>query len=163
GHVMVVHGAVRAGDRELLVPIADSTAHGTHADDSRGADAGGLGTGTIGLVVDAAGAPQAYHWAGGVSKKAVATTIVLGRLRGSGGGLLHRVLDVVARAEVRHVRVDLGFAPEPDARPPRELVARDEERPEPVAVGGRGGGGLGLLARAGALGLEPLEQLAAEL
>jgi len=82
GHVMVVHGPVarnKEDRKELLVPIADSTLHG-HAQDSREKDENGIGTGTIGLVTDESGAPVSYKWAGGVSKTAVATTIVLGRL-----------------------------------------------------------------------------------
>jgi hypothetical protein len=85
GHVMIVHGTARQNPREpreFLVPIADSTAHGTHTDDSRSATHdSGLGTGTIGLVIDDDGAPVSYRWAGGAATKAFSTKIVLGRLR----------------------------------------------------------------------------------
>jgi hypothetical protein len=39
----------------------------------------GLGTGTIGLVADSAGAPTAFYWQGGVSKHPKPTEIALGR------------------------------------------------------------------------------------
>ena len=39
----------------------------------------GLGTGTIGLLVDDRGAPTAFYWRGGVSPQAKPTRIALGR------------------------------------------------------------------------------------
>lgn len=69
------------GSSEWLVRIIDST-QSPHADDARKKDeSDGLGEGTIGLVVDAAGAPIGYRWKGGVSDKAHATKIALARLR----------------------------------------------------------------------------------
>ena len=81
GHAMVVLAApaqnpARAG--EWLVRIADSTVN-LHAADSRPRGTTGLGTGTIGLVVDDRGAPIAFYWQGGISKQATPTEIALGR------------------------------------------------------------------------------------
>ena len=91
GHVMVVTApptrSPHRGD-EWLVNIIDSTST-PHADDSRRDGRTGLGTGTVGLVVDAAGRPTAYRWRGGESPKAPRTLVALGRLRedpGSGDG-----------------------------------------------------------------------------
>jgi hypothetical protein len=73
--------AAVGGAQEWLVRVIDST-ESPHADDARAGDhASGLGEGTIGLVVDATGAPIGYRWKGGVSAKAHATTIALARLR----------------------------------------------------------------------------------
>ena len=47
-------------------------------EDSKTGDTG-LGTGTIGLVADSAGAPTAFYWQGGVSKHPKPTEIALGR------------------------------------------------------------------------------------
>ena len=81
GHVMVVLAApalnsARAG--EWLVRVADSTLS-PHALDSRHPGTTGLGTGTIGLLVDDRGAPTAFYWRGGVSPQAKPTQIALGR------------------------------------------------------------------------------------
>ena len=81
GHVMVVleapsRNSVRAA--EWLVRVADSTLS-PHALDSRHTGTTGLGTGTIGLVVDENGAPTAFYWRGGVSPQAKPTQIALGR------------------------------------------------------------------------------------
>jgi hypothetical protein len=81
GHVMVVLGAPKpnpARDGEWLVQVADSTLS-PHALDSRHPGETGLGTGTIGLVVDANGGPLAFYWKGGVSEHAKSTEIALGR------------------------------------------------------------------------------------
>jgi hypothetical protein len=81
GHVVIVlavptRNAARPG--EWLVKIADATAS-PHADDSRTAGANGLGTGTIGLVVDDKDQPVGYYWRGGVSTALKHTEIALGR------------------------------------------------------------------------------------
>ena len=69
------------GSAEWLVRIVDST-QSPHADDVRKKDEStGLGEGTIGIIVDATGAPVGYRWKGGVSDKAHATQIVIARLR----------------------------------------------------------------------------------
>lgn len=81
GHVMVVLAAPTqnsARPAEWLVQVADSTLN-PHALDSRHSGATGLGTGTIGLVVDDRGAPNAFYWRGGVSTQAKTTEIALGR------------------------------------------------------------------------------------
>jgi hypothetical protein len=81
GHAMVVLAAptrnpARAG--EWLVRVADSTVS-PHASDSRHPGTTGLGTGTIGLMVDERDAPTAFYWQGGISKQAKPTEIALGR------------------------------------------------------------------------------------
>jgi hypothetical protein len=81
GHVMIVladPSANPARPDEWLVRVADSTLS-PHGLDSRPRGDTGLGTGTIGLVADHAGAPIAFYWQGGVSGKAKRTGIALGR------------------------------------------------------------------------------------
>lgn len=81
GHVMVVLAAPTANaarDGEWLVQVADSTIS-PHALDSRHRGQTGLGTGTIGLAVDASNAPIAFYWQGGVSKHPIPTEVALGR------------------------------------------------------------------------------------
>ena len=90
GHIVIVYdvkgslaatGPVAAigGAREILLRVVDST-ESPHADDVRGPDtATGLGTGTLGLVVDASDAPLGYRWKGGESVKAFATLIAIAR------------------------------------------------------------------------------------
>jgi|HubBroStandDraft_3_1064219.scaffolds.fasta_scaffold50996_1 hypothetical protein len=81
GHVMIVLGAPTrnpARPGEWLVRVADSTLN-PHASDSRHPGTTGLGTGTIGLVVDDGDAPTAFYWRGGLSKQAKPTEIALGR------------------------------------------------------------------------------------
>jgi hypothetical protein len=83
GHVMVVLEAPTQNSArapEWLVRVADSTLS-PHALDSRHPGTTGLGTGTIGLVVDEGGAPTAFYWRGGVSPQAKPTQIALGRPR----------------------------------------------------------------------------------
>jgi hypothetical protein len=80
GHVMVVLDAPRSNatrNGEWLVQVADSTLS-PHALDSRHQGETGLGTGTIGLVVDANGGPVAFYWKGGISEHAKPTEIALG-------------------------------------------------------------------------------------
>jgi len=72
GHVMVVLAApTRNPDRacEWLMRRADSTLS-PHARDSRPKGVTGLGTGTMGLMVDVRDAPTAFHWQGGISTQA---------------------------------------------------------------------------------------------
>lgn len=81
GHVLVVLETPVANPRragEWLVKVADSTTS-PHAEDSRGKSDDGLGTGTIGLSVDAAGHPVGYYWRGGVSAVLKQTEIAFGR------------------------------------------------------------------------------------
>jgi hypothetical protein len=81
GHVMVVLGAPKPNasrNSEWLVQVADSTLS-PHALDSRHQGETGLGSGTIGLVVDSNGVPVAFYWKGGVSEHAKPTEIALGR------------------------------------------------------------------------------------
>ncbi len=82
GHVMIVRAAPKqnpARADEVLVPITDSTASPHGATDSRWSEGHGLGTGTIGLLVDAKGAPVKYRWNGGTSTTIRTTLIALGR------------------------------------------------------------------------------------
>jgi hypothetical protein len=81
GHVMVVLVPPTSNPRrsgEWLVEVADSTVS-PHALDSRSRGQPGLGTGTIGLTLDANGAPTAFYWRGGISERAKPTEIALGR------------------------------------------------------------------------------------
>ena len=81
GHVMVVLATPAlnsARAAEWLVRVADSTLS-PHALDSRQPGTTGLGTGTIGLLVDERGTPTAFYWRGGVSQQAKPTQIALGR------------------------------------------------------------------------------------
>jgi hypothetical protein len=83
GHVMVVLEAPTLNTgraAEWLVRVADS-ALSPHALDSRQPGTTGLGTGTIGLLVDESGAPTAFYWQGGVSPHAKPTQIAVGRPR----------------------------------------------------------------------------------
>lgn len=80
GHVMVVLEAPNPNPgraAEWLVRVADSTLN-PHALDSREPGTTGLGTGTIGLVVDERGGPTAFYWRGGASAHAKPTQISLG-------------------------------------------------------------------------------------
>jgi hypothetical protein len=73
--------AKAGGARELLFRVVEAT-ESPQGDDVRGPDtATGLGTGTIGLVVDGSDAPVAYRWKGGESARAHATLISVARLR----------------------------------------------------------------------------------
>jgi hypothetical protein len=81
GHVMVVFAAPTqnpARADEWLVKVGDSTLN-PHAHDSRHEGESGLGTGTIGLVVDDRNAATAFYWRGGVTKQSKPTEIALGR------------------------------------------------------------------------------------
>ena len=81
GHVMVVLAAPALNSArvaEWLVRVADSTLS-PHALDSRHPGTTGLGTGTVGLLVDDRGAPTAFYWRGGVSPQAKPTRTALGR------------------------------------------------------------------------------------
>ena len=85
GHVMIVRALPSknpARSDEVLVPITDSTSTPHGPSDSRtAAGATGLGTGTIGLIVDASGAPVSYRWTGGYSTKIESTSIALGHVQ----------------------------------------------------------------------------------
>ncbi len=81
GHVMVVLAAPTQNAKrtsELLVKVVDSTLN-PHAFDSRHQGESGLGTGTIGLVVDRNDAATAFYWRGGETKQSKSTEIALGR------------------------------------------------------------------------------------
>lgn len=83
GHVMLVRAKPSRNPQEsdeLLVPVIDSTSS-PHAADSRAKGQTGLGSGTIGLIVDAAGRAVSYRWRGGLSRREEITPIALGRLR----------------------------------------------------------------------------------
>jgi hypothetical protein len=85
GHVLMVRGAVKpnpARADEILVPIYDSTSSPHGSTDSRAPSGEGLGTGTIGVLIDAKGAPVGYRWTGGVSVKLEYTSVALGHLEG---------------------------------------------------------------------------------
>jgi len=82
GHVMLVRDTPRLNPREadeVLIPVMDST-RSPHAQDSRSKDHTGLGTGTIGVIIDAQGLPVSYRWRGGQSKREETTPIAFGRL-----------------------------------------------------------------------------------
>ncbi len=82
GHIMVVNGyptAGRSDKAEVIVPVIDSTS-APHANDSRGTNMTGVGSGNIGLKTDSLGKPTAYYWRGGLSYSAISTPIALGRL-----------------------------------------------------------------------------------
>ncbi len=84
GHVMIARERPTPNpedETEILVPITDATKRPHGPSDSRTqAEATGLGTGTIGLLVDADGAPRRYRWTGGFSPKIETTEIALGHL-----------------------------------------------------------------------------------
>jgi hypothetical protein len=80
GHIMIVLARPTAGRAsERLVRIGDSTTS-PHANDSRGTERTGIGTGTIGLKVDGWDRPVAYWWRGGLSYNAYETPIAMGRV-----------------------------------------------------------------------------------
>lgn len=82
GHVMLVreHAYPNPGlPGEILVPVIDSTLS-PHAEDSRAEGESGLGSGLIGILVDADGRPLSFRWKGGRSKVPVETRIAFGRL-----------------------------------------------------------------------------------
>ena len=69
GHIMIVVAPPVADPHNAdayLVVVIDSTTM-PHAEDSRSSGQHGLGTGTIGLQTDAAGAPTGFYWKGGVA------------------------------------------------------------------------------------------------
>lgn len=83
GHMMIVADTPSGGSRadELLVHVIDSTSVPHGSTDSRTARGGnGLGTGTIGLLVDGSGRAIGYRWNGEESTKDEYTSIALGRV-----------------------------------------------------------------------------------
>lgn len=82
GHVMVVTGAPTINPKradEIIIPITDSTSSFHGPADTRYPSAHGLGRGSIGILVDAAGKPVRYRWTGGYSTKEYSTAISFGR------------------------------------------------------------------------------------
>ena len=83
GHVLIVRGGVRRSSTRadvIIVPITDSTSTPHGAGDSRAAGQNGLGTGEIGILVDASGAPIGYHWSTSDSSKDELTSVALGHV-----------------------------------------------------------------------------------
>ena len=83
GHIMIVVAPPVADLHNAdayLVEVIDSTTM-PHAEDSRSSGQQGLGTGTIGLQTDAAGAPTGFYWKGGVAPE-MPTHVALARLVG---------------------------------------------------------------------------------
>ena len=77
GHIVVVAGTPTVSpDRsdELLLPIVDATSRPHGVADTRG-PRGGLGLGTVGLLVDATGALVGHRWAGGCGDAKGETTV----------------------------------------------------------------------------------------
>ena len=82
GHVMLVLKTPilnPALPNELLIQVIDSS-HSGHSQDSRAKGKSGLGSGTIGILVNSEGAPVKYRWRGGISKRIEATSIAFGRI-----------------------------------------------------------------------------------
>ena len=83
GHVMIVTGPATVNPAradEILIPVTDSTSSFHGPTDTRAAKANtGLGRGSIGIIVDAKGAPLRYRWTGGYSTKEYSTAISFGR------------------------------------------------------------------------------------
>jgi cell wall-associated NlpC family hydrolase len=82
GHVVIVREPPRRSTAsEWRIAITDSTASPHGASDSRAEDdATGLGTGSIVLVTDDAGAPRAYRWSLWSQSPIVETEIALGHV-----------------------------------------------------------------------------------
>jgi hypothetical protein len=82
GHVMIVTGAPTVNPKradEIIIPITDSSAAFHGPEDTRYPSADGLGRGTIGIIVNAAGTPIRYRWTGGYSTKEYSTSIAFAR------------------------------------------------------------------------------------
>ena len=84
GHVLIVlESPTASGKRsdEVLVRIADATSTPHGPTDARMiAGTNGLGTATIGLLVDGSGNPIGFKWSGDSSPKDEYTTVALGRI-----------------------------------------------------------------------------------
>jgi hypothetical protein len=83
GHVMLIKAEPRLNPQrndEMLISVIDSTSS-PHAQDSRRKGQTGLGSGTIGILVNKKSEPIAYRWKGGRSERAEQTSITFGRLR----------------------------------------------------------------------------------
>ena len=79
GHIAIVAGTPSvSADRgdELLVPVVDSTSRLHGIADTRGAG-GGLGLGTIGLLVDDVGNLVGHRWAGGCGDTKAELTVAV--------------------------------------------------------------------------------------
>lgn len=84
GHVMIVRHAPRPSpfSGELLVDVFDSTSSGHGSTDPRKKNGpNGMGSGTIGLVLDGDGRAIGYRWAGSESTGWHETTVRAGRPR----------------------------------------------------------------------------------
>jgi hypothetical protein len=84
GHTFFVHGTPSVNPSnggEILVPIEDATSSPHGATDSRWPSNTGLGTGTVGLLIDGNGAPIGYRWTGGVSTKLEYTSIAMAHVQ----------------------------------------------------------------------------------
>ncbi len=82
GHVMLVRAKPSPNPNqpnEILIPVIDSTSS-PHARDSRHKGESGLGTGTIGVIINGEGEPISYHWRGGESRRTETTPIAFGRV-----------------------------------------------------------------------------------
>lgn len=80
GHVMIATGAATINPKradEIIIPVTDSTAAFHGPEDTRYPSADGLGRGTIGIIVNAAGTPIRYRWTGGYSTKEYSTPIAI--------------------------------------------------------------------------------------
>lgn len=79
GHIMIVAGTPTvSADRadELLVPVIDATSRAHGVADTR-SGTGGLGVGTVGLLVDADGLLVGHRWAGGCGDLKSETTVAV--------------------------------------------------------------------------------------
>jgi hypothetical protein len=80
GHIMVVTGAPRVGrDHEIILPITDAT-ESPHANDSRTNGHTGIGSGEVGIQIDAQGEAIGYWWKGGESPTSYQTSIAFGHI-----------------------------------------------------------------------------------
>jgi hypothetical protein len=82
GHVMIVRSSPIVDSNrpnEILVAIIDST-RSPHALDSRVNGASGIGTGTIGIVMNTTGSAVGFRWRGGDSGVVEYTKIAFGQL-----------------------------------------------------------------------------------
>ena len=79
GHIVIVAGVPTvSADRadELLVPVVDATSRLHGVADTRGSG-GGLGVGTVGLLLDEGGGLIGHRWAGGCGDAKAETTVAV--------------------------------------------------------------------------------------